>query len=352
MIHTWLGLGLAAVSPLVLSAVAGEPLPPDRARQVEIANGEIHAKLYLPDARTGFYQGTRFDWSGIVSSLVYKGHDYYGQWYSRSDPRVHDFVFQGPEIVTSPPCKIVGPVEEFRSGESTLGFDEAKVGGTFIKIGVGVLRKDTEKYDAFHQYEIVDGGKWTVNAHRDRVEFTHELADPTTGYAYVYRKTVRLLPGKPEMVIEHQLKNTGRQPIRGSVYNHNFLVLDRQTTGPDFSVTFPFTLHALQPAKKELAEIRGNQFVLLKLLADQDVVYAQLGGFSDNPRDNEVRIENRRVGAGMVIRGNRPLSHLALWSIRSVLSVEPFIDFEILPGSEFHWDVNYTYYTLAPNGPE
>ena len=77
-------------------------------------------------------------------------------------------------------------------------------------------------------------------------------------------------------------------------------------------------------------------------------MYTPLAGFSDNPQDNEIRIENRQVGAGMVIRGDRPLSHLALWSIRSVLAVEPFITMAIEPGSEFHWNVTYDYYTVTP----
>jgi hypothetical protein len=73
-----------------------------------------------------------------------------------------------------------------------------------------------------------------------------------------------------------------------------------------------------------------------------------MSGFNDSPQNNEVRIENTRVGAGMVIRGNRPLSEMHFWSIRSVLSVEPFIAMSVEPGSEFTWDVSYQYYTLTP----
>jgi hypothetical protein len=335
--------------PVVLGVAGGGDPPAANNAQAEITNRELHARLYLPDAHQGFYRGTRFDWSGIVSSLEYKGHNYYGEWYTRVDPRVHDFEFRGDEIVASTCSGIVGPVEEFKTGDNALGFDEAKVGGTFIKIGVGVLRKENEKYDVYDQYEIVDPGKWTVKTHSDSIEFTHELTDPATGYGYFYRKTVRLIPGKPEMVLEHHLKNTGRRPIGTSVYNHNFLVLDRQTIGPDFKVSVPFQIHSLQPPNPGVAELRGNQFIYLKTLADRDVVYVPLLGSSDSPKDNEVRIENRRVGAGMVIRGNRPLSHMSLWSIRSVLAVEPFIDMTIEPGREFDWDVRYEYYTLAPN---
>ena len=335
MIDMILGTGFVAACllPIVVAAVIGGVPPREGPHQVEISNDELRAKVYLPDAHRGFYRGTRFDWSGIVSSLEYKGHNYYGQWYTRADPRVHDFEFQGNEIVSSTCTKVVGPAEEFESNQRALGFDEAKVGGTFVKIGVGVLRKDSDTYDAFKQYELVDGGKWTVNTRPDSVEFTHELADPTTGYAYIYRKTVRLIPGKPEMVLEHHLKNTGRLPIHSAVYNHNFLVLDHQTPGPDFSVTFSYqdSRHSL-PAKSDLGRFGATICFPEGAHRSRRDVHT-LAGFSDNPQDNEIRIENRKVGAGMVIRGDRPLSHMALFPIPSVLAVEPFITMAIEPGS-------------------
>jgi hypothetical protein len=349
MMNVFTGTGIAAILAMPvafgIASGGGSQYHP----QAEISNGELRAKLFLPDGHRGFYQGTRFDWAGVVSSLEYKGHNYYGQWYTRSDPRVHDFAFEGPDIVTSTCCTIMGPVEEFKSNEKALGFDDAAVGGTFIKIGVGVLRKDSAEYDVFKQYQVVDPGKWTVKTHADSVEFTHQLNDPASGYGYVYRKTVRLVAGTSEMVLEHHLKNTGRRSIDGTVYGHNFMMLDRQPIGPDFAVTLPFQIQSAPPPHKDVAEIRGNQFVYMRALADKDVVYTQISGFSDNPKDNEVRIENRGVGAGMVIRGNRPLSHMALWSIRSVLAVEPFISMTIEPGSEFDWDVTYEYYTIAPS---
>ena len=340
-------------SILALSAVLGLAAywdtPASDVPQAEISNGELRTRLLLPDIHKGYYRGTRFDWSGVIAAFGYQGHNYYGPWYNRVDPRVHDFQYEGAEIVASTCSGISGPVEEFTTNHSALGFDEAPVGGTFIKIGVGVLRKDSVEYDYVKQYEMVNPGQWKVETHPDSVEFTQELNDPATGYGYIYHKTVRLIPGKPEMVLEHSLKNTGRRTIHSSVYNHNFLVLDHQAPGPDFSLTFPFQIHSPHPPDKNLAEIRGKQFVYLKTLANQDVAFSPLLGFSGSPQDNEIRIENRHVRAGMLIRGNRPLSMLNLWSIRSVLSVEPFIDMTIDPGSEFTWEMSYQYYVLAPN---
>jgi hypothetical protein len=309
----------------------------------EISNGEIRAQVYLPATKNGFYRATRFDWSGVVYSLQYHGHEYYGRWFQATDPTVHDFVYKGSDIVASPCTSITGPVDEF----APLGWDEAKTGGTFIKIGVGVLRKPDEgKYDNFRLYEIVDAGKWTVRKSPVSIEFTQEVTDSSTGYAYSYHKTVRLVSGKPEMLLEHSLKNTGALGIRTRVYNHNFLALDRQPPGPGLVITVPFRIQTKQPPDKKLAEIQGNQIVYLRMLENEDIAATSLQGFSDSPKDNDIRIENERLGAGMRITGDRPLSSESLWSIRAVMAMEPFVSVEIEPAKEFTWNSTYSYYTL------
>ncbi len=79
----------------------------------------MRVKLYLPDATSGFYRGTRFDWSGVVGDLQYAGHSYYGPWFTQTDPTVPDFVYRGAEIVAGPCSAITGPVEEFTVSDTT-----------------------------------------------------------------------------------------------------------------------------------------------------------------------------------------------------------------------------------------
>ena len=311
--------------------------------QAEISNGQITAKVYLPDAKNGYYRSTRFDWSGAIYSLRYKGHDFYGTWYDRIDPKVVNWVHQGPEIVSGPCSALVGPVNEF---QTPLGWDEAKPGGTFIKIGVGVLRKGDGNYNRFFPYDVVDSGKWSVKKESDSIEFTQELPDPASGYSYAYRKVVRLEKGKPEMIIEHSLKNNGRRAIQSTVYNHNFVVLDKQAPGPDFTFKVPYEIQVSRPPNKEQAEIRGNQVVYMKPLSGQDEVAVFLQGFSNSAKDTEIVIENKKVGAGVKISGDRPLTRSMLWSIRTVLAVEPYIAIDIQPGAEFTWKDMLEYYTL------
>jgi hypothetical protein len=315
--------------------------------QAEISNGAIRARLYLPDAQNGYYRGTRFDWSGVIASLEFAGHNYYGPWFDRMDPAVHDFIYaENGEIVAGAPSASCGPAEEFSTAGKALGYAEAKPGETFVKIGVGALRKpDDTAYDEYRVYEIADHGRWTVRAETAAVEFTQELSE-ASGYGYRYTKTVRLVGNGPEMVLEHSLQNTGRKKIESSVYNHNFLVLDGQAPGPDFRIALPFELRSAGGPRPELAEIRGRELTYKKKLEGQESVAISLEGFGASPADYDIRVENAALRAGVRITADRPLDKLPLWSIRSVLSIEPFLAFAIEPGAEFAWNQVYSYYTI------
>jgi len=301
------------------------------APEAGISSGAIDAKLYLPDARQGYYRGTRFDWSGVIYSLRYKGHEYFGPWFDKYDPQTHD--------------AIAGPVEEFLTHDAGLGYADAKPGEGFIRIGVGVVKKpDEPAYQRFKTYEIVDPGKRTVRKGPDWIEFTHEVASDA-GYAYSYRKTVRLAEDKPVLTLEHSLRNTGRRVIETAVYDHNFFVMDGQPTGPNSVVHFPFEARA-KSELKGLAEMRSGQIVYLKELEKGQSVFTELEGFGAAARDYDIRLENRTAGMGVRISGDRPIAKLVFWSIRTTFCPEPYIDMRIEPGSDSTWTITYEFYTL------
>jgi hypothetical protein len=301
--------------------------------KAEITNGVTRVELMLPDPQHGSYQGTRFDWSGIISSLQYKGHEYFGKWYERHDPKIHD--------------AITGPVEEFRTDDSGLGYDDAKAGGTFVRIGVGTVRKPEEKaYRPYDTYEIVDPGKWTVKKHKDRIEFTHQLQGEN-GYAYVYSKTVRLVKGKPELLLEHSLKNTGQKAIDTTQYNHNFFVIDHEVVGPDVVVKFAFAPVATR-GFKDRAEIVGNEIHFPREIEGKNGVFSELTGSKNDVADYDLHVENVKTGAGVHITSDQPLEKMNFWAISTVAAAEPYIHLKIEPGKEARWTVRYDFYAFAP----
>ena len=200
-------------------------------------------------------------------------------------------------------------------------------------------------------------GKWSVVSTPDAIAFSQELSDPSSGFGYVYSKTVRLVAGKAQMRIEHSLRNTGQKAIDTNVYNHNFLHIDGQAPSPDYTITTPFQIKSNRPPNKDFAEIRGNQIVYLKPLAGRDQASTPIEGFSDRASDYDIRVENKHAGVGVRFTGDRPLQSEALWSIRAVLAVEPFVHISIAPGQGFTWAMTYDYYTISapsaklPDGP-
>ena len=302
------------------------------APEAKLDNGVLKAVFNLPDAKDGYYRGARFDWSGVVKSLSFGKHSYFGVWFDKYDPLHHD--------------AITGPVEEFLTGDEALGYSEAKPGGNFVRIGIGALRKESNaKFERFGRYTVVDPGKWTVTKKKDRVVFQQVFADVSSGYAYVYEKTVRLVGGKAEMRIEHRLKNTGKKVIASESYNHNFLVIDCEPTGPNLEVKFGFAAKA-KAVLAPNAALEGNTLVYKNELQSGQTVMSELEGFGAEAKDYEFRVENKKSGTGVHITGNRPLSKLIFWSIRRVLSPEPYVKMEIAPGKEFRWSIKYEFYEL------
>ncbi len=223
---------LAPAVQAVCAAQTGASTPncatsgPTSFPKANITNGQVNAVLSLPDVKSGYYRGSRFDWSGVVSCLAYKGHTYFGVWFPHYDPQLHD--------------AITGPVEEFRSanGDSALKYDEAKPGDPFVKIGVGVLRKiDDTPFKFATPYPFIDPGKWTTHASRSSVSFKQNLKS-SIGIAYQYTKTVALDKQEPVLILSHVLKNTGTETIDTQVYDHDFYMLDDTPTGPDIAVRF------------------------------------------------------------------------------------------------------------------
>jgi hypothetical protein len=298
-----------------------------------LSNGPVQAVVYLPDPQKGYYRSTRFDWSGVVPCLTFKGHTYFGVWFKRYDPLVND--------------SITGPVEEFRSsdGLSSINYDEAKPGDLFLKPGVGVLRKvDDSPYKFGFAYPIVDGGKWTVRSKRTEVVFTHHLQS-TLGYAYVYDKTLKLDKHQPILILEHRLKNTGTKPIDTQVYDHDFFVLDDVPTGPGMEVHFPFEPQAKRPLEPH-AKIDGKSIVYLEELTSgpRQSATSYLTGYSSNPADYDFTVENRTSGVGVEQTSDSPIAQLNFWSIRTTICPEAYIHITVQPGETKTWTIRYRFF--------
>ncbi len=299
--------------------------------KAEIGNDLIHARLYLPDSAKGYYRATRFDWSGVIYSLQYKGHEYFGQWVAKPDPLLHE--------------SITGPAESFDNSTGGPDYAEAKPGGTFVRIGVGIVEKpDDAVFNPYHTYRIVDNGAWKVKKGRDWIEFSHTLQNKR-GYAYVYTKRISLTRGKPVLVISHALKNTGTKVIETTQFNHNFFMIDHLPSGPGVTVVFPFDLRVVRDFRGYL-EARGRELVFLTGFEGQQSTQSLLEGFGPTAKDYQFSVESRNAGAGVRVTGDRPIVKLNFWTRKETLCPEPYVQLRILPGKTERWELRYEFYTL------
>lgn len=294
--------------------------------QAEISNGILKAQLHLPDNENPYYQGTRFDWSGIISNLEYKGHTYFGQWFDEIGPPLN--------------AKVMGPAEAY----APLNYNDVNIGDEFVTIGVGAMTKPSnEKYSGFNYYTIVNSGVWETKVKSNEVQFIHILN--TENISYEYTKTVTLVVEEAKMVISHSLKNTGKQHFNTNGFNHNFFVIDNQPIGKDFELSFSANVSGKGRGLGDIFEIQGKKIVFKRdLLESESIAIKSLEGINNNVNNFDIRIDNLETGAGARITGDKSLSKLRLWGNSKTLCPETYLNIDVAPTEIFNWNYTYEFY--------
>jgi hypothetical protein len=324
-----LGLGLASTDS------RAQPKPDlSQYPASDLNSKQLKATFYLPDAQKGYYRGTRFDWSGLVSRVDYAGHNFFCEFRQQQhDPLNHD--------------DICGTAEEFSMTTLPPGFTEAAKGNPFVKIGIGILeRADDPDYTFWKKYRILQPGPWNITREADHIEFTQKLST-ANGCAYEYNKVIRLDDKDHAMTITRRLKNIGAKRIETDHYGHNFLKIDGVPAGPDYVIEFPFRPRFGEGSKPEgCVEIRDKSLVFLKEAPPDKSVWVRLEGFA-KPQDSQMRIINRRTRAEITILTDQPLIRLVFYSSDGVLAPEPFVKLDLAPGESKTWTTTYRFAVAA-----
>ena len=125
-------------------------------------NLEIHI-----DLPSDGYQLSRFDWTGKITTVNYKGKKVSSV--ERTD--VDDDINFGK-----------GFYNEFGI-EEAVGFEETKIGEWFHKIGVGLLKKNDNEYGFYKKYNIKPAS-FNYKFGSDSIELNC-ISDHVNGYGYV-----------------------------------------------------------------------------------------------------------------------------------------------------------------------
>jgi hypothetical protein len=303
-------------------------LPP--IRLVTLSNAVMTVGITRPDD-PGAYQDARFDWSGMIATLTYNGHTFFGGPGAKMDNRT--------------PYPVFGTAEEF---DAPVGFYEAKPGETFVKVGVGELVRPPQPawYWWGLAYQIAKPGAWQVRAGPDWIEYEQELQG-SRGAAYRYVKRVALDADRPVVKVSRSLENKGVRVLKTSHYCHNFVSVDNHTVlGPPWKVEFGYKL-APHPNPKYwrprgLVEIRGSSLEFVSAMSDGALFLLM----THEPRDasaNWFRLANPEAGVSVTIKGDRPVSRIAFYAAGGAICPEAFVQLDVEPGRCESWETVYTF---------
>lgn len=303
----------------------------------ELRRGSTGLQIADPLAPEPYYRGTRFDRTGVILSLECKGHRYVSPWFLKYDPYMHDAVS--------------GPSEEF----TQIGYEEAAPGENFLKIGVGLLKRDTRPYDRFHLYEIAEGGETEVERDNSEAAFRHHLQ----GY-YDYHKKVEIVEdGK--LRISHVLHNLSDKALQCYVYCHNFFVLDGAFTGRNTCFEFPFRPEGDWRSDYDSVVLTHSGIAFSRdLLPNESVFMGNLhpavsagvaagilhaGAFSSEVCNIPAAFSFRLKNNGLAVLGtcDRQPEYSVFWANHEVACIEPYLPLDLASGATARWILEYEF---------
>ena len=267
--------------------------------------------LELHHPQDGYYQGTRFDRSGVFKSLLFRDREMCGEWFQSYSPTMHDAV--------------LGPAEEFSPVIPGLDRESHFI----LKPGVGLLDIGPDPYDRFKLYKILDPGVWEV----DGMRFRHILE----GY-YDYTKEIAVT-GENSFLISHRFE--AHIPIDGDGYNHNFFTMGKMEIGPSRKIDFPFRPEGIWRAEYDSVGFTENGIRFSRALKEGESVYTgniHQAGKEGMPYEMIISEGPLRVR----IKGDTPVFKTVLWANHRIACLEPYNKISALPGQAFCWNIEYT----------
>jgi hypothetical protein len=324
-------IGLASDKPVSLQFNRVEDVKfftePPLALTPKVEDGKTYRleneQLKLVVAGGDYYLGNRFESAGMLVSAVFAGQEC-----ARSLVVPHDPTNDGAGC---------GTAEEF---SEAVGYEQAKLGEPFLKVGVGLFEKDCDEDFSFGggYFPLMRFGWELVEQRRDRLTW-RQVVDGPRGWGYEYVKTLKLAGEGAGFSIEHTLKNTGRHRIVTSQFSHNVFKLGAGPVGEDDSVTFAFPLSGkhiygskakMGQAGFSFSRFSGNYF-------------ARLTGFA-TLEDCQALIRNRAYQIGLKIEGDFVPGKMFFYATDTCICPEFFKRIDLASDETASWTRRYTFF--------
>ncbi|MBN8527063.1 MAG: hypothetical protein J0M02_17140, partial [Planctomycetes bacterium] len=209
------------------------------------------------------------------------------------------------------------------------GWLEAPEGGGFLKIGVGILRKQGRDYHLFHQPQILVAAQTAVAWRDDGARFVQTLP-ATDGWAY--RLEVDLALRAPEMRMDWRLANTGTRAFTTRTYVHNFIRFGDHDVGPGYELSFPGPIAVTGATAAQTVLERAIRFDA-RIPTWVNLEIAQQGAAGGSV----CTVAHAGAGMSLLCSTSLPCERVAVHARAAYLSPEQFVRIELAPGAEASW---------------
>lgn len=285
-------------------------------------------KLLIEIGELGDYNRTRFDWTGFINqvTLLEGGH-----------------TFCVPEsLVSGQGTGGAGICNEFGITDP-IGYEDARTGDNFLKIGIGLLTRESEgPYEFNRDYPLESCDFQVHQPDASSITFTVTPVN-CRGYAVRMIKQISIISSK--LHIKYSLENTGSLGIHTHEYAHNFLGIDKLPVGPEYKLRFPF---AYTPNDHGEGTMEGLQFTdgEVRFTSEPEKeFFFQFDGTDTTNLPYLWELVHDRAGVGVRETSDYPIAYGAVWGKGHVISPEMFVKIDVEPGQTINWERTYEFFT-------
>ena len=273
------------------------------------------------------YKGSRFDWSGKISSIKFENLPLT----TIEDTSSKDVNFLGK-----------GLYNEFGI-TSPVGYNETPMGGWFHKIGIGLLKKEHKDY-LFHRNHLIKPARFDI-AYEDQKIIIICKSELVNGYSYILKKEISIFENS--FTINYFLHNTGEKKIITDEYVHNFMAINNALIGKDYTLKFPFQIDSTlfdETVNSENKVEIGSDTVTFREAPKKQFFFSNLTGGKD--LEAGWTLINLKANLGIKEKGNFKTDKINLWGWRHVISPELFFKISVDPKKTIEWSRKFEVFKI------
>jgi hypothetical protein len=236
------------------------------------------------------------------------------------------------------------------------GYNEGVNGDPFLKVGVGILRRDSGAYNFSTNYPVVELASTAVTWQRDRAHFVQTLSGNAKGYSC--RLEEDLIVKNDRLIMSYVLRNTGTKRFTTEQYIHNFVCFSGRTVGPNVKVSFPYDFTAspdvapwspsakvrsiLPAAQPDVVRI-ANAVVYMNKITSVPKIWIYKP--QDYTGPDLFAAEHTETLQRLIIDASIPAVYVGIWTTDYQVSPEQFLQITLAPGEEARFTRTYTFRT-------